>query len=223
MSVVTVNSLQFHSRLGCSSVRHLTLENFIFLAAFLKKGPVVLSPTQTHTVLSVCLIICWDVLSSLLLLPPSPPSFSSLLLPVSHIYNVHHAHMNTERARLFSLWKAVWLRASSHYRRYLYTHCPPPAPSSVTCTHSTPSLPTHTHTHTHTHTPPHHSCRAFTRLLKTGSVAGNMLVTYVVRLLSLSEKLFVCGWAQAYVSPMTIRSGPSQGEGGLPSAEEEEE
>lgn len=88
-------------------------------------------------------------------------------------------------------------------------HPPPPAPSSFTCAHATPPPPSHTHTHQM-----YHSCRAFTRLLKTGSVAGNMLVTYVARLLSLSEKLFVCGWAQAYVSPMTIRSGPSHREGG---------
>lgn len=94
-------------------------------------------------------------------------------------------------------------------------HCPPPDPFSVTCTLSTPlfplNLPSHACTYTHTHTRTcirtHHCCLAFTHLFKTGSTVGNMLVTYVACLLSLSEKLFVCGWASAYVSPMTIRSG----------------
>lgn len=82
---------------------------------------------------------------------------------------------------------------------------------SVTCTLSAPlfplNLPSHACIHARTRVRTHDCCLAFIHLFKTGSTVGNMLVTYVACLLSLSEKLFVCGWASAYVSPMTIRSG----------------
>lgn len=124
---------------------------------------------------------------------------------------MHIIHIHTQHAQLFSLWEAVWLHASSHYHWYLYTLSTPRSflchmHSLNTIISSQPSLPrVRSHTRRRTHT--HHRCLAFTRCFKTGSTAGNMLVTYVACLLSLSEKLFVCGWASAYVSPMTIRSG----------------
>lgn len=117
----------------------------------------------------------------------------------------------------FSLWEAVWLCASSHYHWYLYTLS---TPRSFLChmhtlntiISSQPSLPRmNIHTQTcmcaHALASAHTTAALHSHLFKTGSMAGNMLVTYVACLLSLSEKLFVCGWASAYVSPMTIRSG----------------
>lgn len=129
--------------------------------------------------------------------------------------HVIYTHTHTQHAQLFSLWEAVWLCASSHYHWYLYTLS---THRSFLChmhtlntiISSQPSLP-HTRARAHGRARmcvrTHHCCLAFTRIFKTGSTAGNMLVTYVACLLSLSEKLFVCGWASAYVSPMTIRSG----------------
>lgn len=85
--------------------------------------------------------------------PEVSSAFSSFF--VSHIYNVHHAHKYTQRVQLFSLQEAVWLCASSHYHRYLYTlSTPSPFPCHMhtlyTITHPPPppSLPTHTHIRT---------------------------------------------------------------------------
>lgn len=84
-------------------------------------------------------------------------------LSPAHAYNARHLHIHTQQVQLFSLWEAVWLRASSHYHWYLYTLS---TPRSFLChmhtlntiISSQPSLPrmyVHTHTETHTHTSAH--------------------------------------------------------------------
>lgn len=77
-----------------------------------------------------------------------------------HMHTMHIIHIHTQHAQLFSLWEAVWLRASSHYHWYLYTLSTPRSflchmHSLNTIISSQPSLPrvrSHTHADARTHT-----------------------------------------------------------------------